>query len=658
MDDEEELNSEVDSVFNFFVERVKGAKSMDAFYSFFDLKEDLDVRKQDGKIYEENGNEGVGKNVCASPDINADLSELDSAALEPVFPSEDDLILNLKEAITTALDDYGRHTTCHAVLESVDISFIDRLAHDSAKSKEKLRQLFRKSDTWNEDLQAIVINGNKTHQPDPIYIKTIIKNILHSAIYKGTLETYTDRDQIIEFFCSLPDTKAEDYGYCQQMALDVIRKYSPRAYAPGKKLSRIFRQLCIDLDIFDPTSGSDFQRDYVKLADELSSKKIDFKLYVSINPAHFLTMSNPIRDERGESLISCHTFNREDYDYNNGCSGYARDENTFIVFTASDPNDPETLNNRKVTRQIFAYEPGNGVLLQSRLYGPTGGTSGETQDFELYRDLIQREISLLEDADNLWKTKPAIEYDMAKLIEVDSDFGGYPDWRYAGNNSKVSIRSDHYSNHKKIHIGASGLCVCCSDTTSATTYCNDCGGFSYCEFCNNRVDEDLYTARDEDGELIEICYDCYLHEFDRCNDCDDLYHRDNLTYVAHNNRNVCPLCLEDDYMICDHCNNYVHKNDVYGVDEAGYRYVCERCYEDDFCSCDDCGGIYENYKMVDIRDKYGEERSVCPKCKHGYDYCYECHSRVEPDDDGLCPKCGNFLRSVGHSDKADERRAI
>ena len=50
------------------------------------------------------------------------------------------------------------------------------------------------------------------------------------------------------------------------------------------------------------------------------------------------------------------------------------------------------------------YKPGNGLLLQSRLYNTYGGTSGEQADSNLYRDLIQRELSDLEHAPNLWKT--------------------------------------------------------------------------------------------------------------------------------------------------------------------------------------------------------------------------------------------------------------
>ena len=90
-------------------------------------------------------------------------------------------------------------------------------------------------------------------------------------------------------------------------SIEALNIIAPKSYATGKKLSRI-------LGVADETPGSEFQRLYAQLADELSSKKISFKLFVSLNPAHFITMSNPPDDKRGETMTSCHSFNRTDYD--------------------------------------------------------------------------------------------------------------------------------------------------------------------------------------------------------------------------------------------------------------------------------------------------------------------------------------------------------
>ena len=68
--------------------------------------------------------------------------------------------------IRQALRDYGAHTCELRVLDDVSDDFIRRLARDSSYAKQGLRELFRKSPVWNEELDALVINGTRTHDPD------------------------------------------------------------------------------------------------------------------------------------------------------------------------------------------------------------------------------------------------------------------------------------------------------------------------------------------------------------------------------------------------------------------------------------------------------------------------------------------------------------
>ena len=154
-----------------------------------------------------------------------------------------------------------------------------------------------------------------------------------------------------------------------------------------------------------------------------------------------------------------HSFNVDDGEYNCGCSGYARDNVTFIVFTASDPDNPETLNNRKTTRQLFMYKPNNGLLLQSRFYNTYGGTCGAQAESKLYRDLVQRELSELEDVPNLWKTEKYCGNKHFLHIGCDHDFGGYADWPHPDFDAKISIRNDHAHDFQTFNFGTYGLCI-------------------------------------------------------------------------------------------------------------------------------------------------------------------------------------------------------
>ena len=346
-----------------------------------------------------------------------------------------EVISRAERNIRQALRDYGAHTSQTDVLDDVTDEFIYRLAADSSYAKQGLRELFSKSPVWNEELDALVINGTRTHDPDYDRIHRLAMQILEKP-FKSLDYDYNDILKAICFF-SNPDASERD----RESYIEAIRKLAPKAYTPTKKPSRVFKSLCVALGVADETAGSEFQRLYAQFADELSAKQIGFKLFVSVNPAHFITMSNPKRDSRGATLTSCHSFNSTEYDYNNGCTGYARDETSFIVFTVADPTDPETLNNRKTTRQVFAYRPGSGLLLQSRMYNTAGGVYGAAEDSKLYRDLVQREISMLEDVPNLWKTYSSIG-DKADLVVAGDGFGGYQDWTYENFDGHISIRAD------------------------------------------------------------------------------------------------------------------------------------------------------------------------------------------------------------------------
>ena len=382
------------------------------------------------------------------------------------------------ENIRKAVDDYKRHTYMTGVMDNMTDAFVDRLAEDSVREKEWLRSLFRKSPVWDERLDALIINGTRTHNPDYGRVERLANSIL-APVRLGTAGVQKEKiDSAIRLFTHPGEDHARSIADMESLA--------PGAYAPGKKPSRIFRALCDALHVSNDDAGSCFQRCYAQFADEIAARKIDFKLYVSLNPAHFLTMSNPKGDERGEMMTSCHSLNSTEYGYNSGCTGYARDNCTFIAFTAADPANPETLNNRKTTRQIFAYQPGNGLLLQSRLYNTSGGTYGAQEDSQLYRDLVQRKISALEDAPNLWKTQDYIGNPYCK-IQPGLGFGGYADWLHETFGAKISIRNDHAEDFRAFIVGTYGLCVHCGAEIRERLYCRDC------------VDFDDYNEEGEDA---------------------------------------------------------------------------------------------------------------------------------------------------------------
>lgn len=543
--------------------------------------------------------------------------------------------------IRQALKDYGAHTDNTRVLDDISNDFIARLAKDSVEAKWELRQLFRKSPVWNEELDALVINGTRTHNPDYVRVCKLANEILLTPrcfANCGTL--YRDIDSAIQFFAN-PKQDEEH----RKRSIEAINRLAPKAYAPEKKPSRVFKSMCVALGAADETAGSDFQRLYAQFADELSAKKISFKLYVSINPAHFLTMSNPKGDDRGNTLTSCHSLNSTEYEYNNGCSGYARDKTSIIVFTVADPDNPETFNNRKTTRQIFAYKPGGGLLLQSRMYNTSGGTFGAQEDSKLYRDLVQREISMLEEVPNLWKTGKFVSGIYRDSVKTGCGFGGYPDWIYGDFDAHVSIRADHANDWEPIEVGTYGLCIRCGQETENGLYCEDCEqGSNYCDDCEQYTDDELTTVYNSEGGRIQVCQYCLEDHYRYCDVCNSYYPYDEVRDI--DGDCLCDDCRDEYCEECDYCGEEHRRSDMILVDGiyGGEAWVCN----DDYClwnypKCDNCEGRHHEGVMTAVYLADGLTRDLCEDCAEDYDTCPECGVRIEICGNGACPHCGAVI---------------
>lgn len=320
----------------------------------------------------------------------------------------------------------------------------------------------------------------------------------------------------------------------------------------------------------------------------------------------------------------------------------------------ADPADKETLNNRKTTRQVFAYKPGNGLLLQSRMYNTSGGVYGASEDSKLYRDLIQREISMLENVPNLWKTYPTVG-EKSFCVERGDGFGGYPDWEYENFDGKVSIRADHEEDFRSLVVGSYGLCVSCGCETSYGVYCEDCKdgrGGNYCECCEEYVDEELYSVRDSCGNWIEVCENCRDEYYTYCDCCGDYWPNDCVTEI--DDRYYCDSCRAEYCSDCYECDDYHCTDNMTGVVNArgDEVLVCEDCRDRYYEQCHECDEyhIREDMTFVTLRD--GDHAYVCEDCMDSYEVCPHCGTMIERCDNGTCPECGAVI------DEKEEDEAV
>ena len=84
---------------------------------------------------------------------------------QAAFISDADLVEKIVADCKKAVADYFRYVPAELndVEGVITDAFYYRLACDYVENKKTLREFLRRSPAWNEELQALVINGNRTH---------------------------------------------------------------------------------------------------------------------------------------------------------------------------------------------------------------------------------------------------------------------------------------------------------------------------------------------------------------------------------------------------------------------------------------------------------------------------------------------------------------
>lgn len=137
-----------------------------------------------------------------------------------------------KRNIRQAIEDYGAHSWQTAVLKDIDARFVDRLAEDNAYAKDELRSLFRKSPVWDEALDALVINGTRTHNPDYDVVYQLGDALLKPAREKADFEEWEKLGRAMQFFIGSQEDKASGIAAIQELSpMPTPRTRSPAGYS-------------------------------------------------------------------------------------------------------------------------------------------------------------------------------------------------------------------------------------------------------------------------------------------------------------------------------------------------------------------------------------------------------------------------------------------
>lgn len=522
-------------------------------------------------------------------------------------------------AIRNALNDYFDNTNKLAskdyelhepdsLIDVVSDEFITRLANDSWEAKSELRQMLRNHPNWVEGLQAVILDVTCRHKANNAYVSCLIDARINSLCISSGLNGY-----IIDNVKMAAAYFSSDVIF-RHIYKDSLKEILPKLQESEKitkTLKKFFKA------IGDDVTTKDFKQWYSKVTSEMEEKEVALKLFVSINPAHFLTMSNPYWNgeyDYKQTMVSCHALN-SDYEFKAGCTGYARDAVSLIVFTASNPDDPATLNYRKTSRQMFFYEPGTGIFLQSRMYttfgnkNSYGGVNGDTAEGVVYRQAFKDLIDACEGGDN-WKKDVSYSNNNTDCRFVaHKNFGGYKDWIQFDDSSFVSIRETAFESRdypSRITIGNSGLAfddgseVVKGVISYTQIRCENCGALVHAE-------DECNEVRDEHGNTLYVCDDC-LQMYRYCCECGQYHHIDRCSWVESADSYVCDNCLTENYSYCEECLEYHHRQCVTFVDSVG-REVCDSCLEAFYTQCELCGEYFPNDEMTEL-----DGQNVCSGC--------------------------------------------
>lgn len=483
--------------------------------------------------------------------------------------------------VTDVLYKYNKNYSKNGVLANLDVW---------ESSKGPLVDLLRKHPDWNEDALAVVFEVTQSREIDRYAVNTYNSG-LHQLV--GDLElSGEDADRLHNALNTAVGAYAKLLP--DEQVASSIKEYSGVSCVAGQKASRVIHKICQKYGL---DKHPEYNARFAKLADSLNPLQVRRKALLSVHPCDFLEMSN-----EENSWSSCHCI--REGEYHAGTLSYMNDAVSMIFYTTDANATGNYHTEPKITRQVFCY--GDGILLQSRLYPQTDDEEAR----DIYRDIVQRTISLCLGAPNLWTLKRTPE-DVERCCRTHADALHYKDYTYSCYKSTISvIKSLPGIDGNRIVIGSVAYCLECTDKLSSTESlycsgcdysvdfiaCEDCGGdirynsdddycvngshycrdcVSWCENCQEYTRDVVVDARDRSGYPINVCERCREESYDYCEDCGRCVHIDGGEMLDDGYH--CRECLDSRYYTCTGCCEYVCAEDVLEVDG---RLYCMNCAEE------------------------------------------------------------------------------
>lgn len=283
-------------------------------------------------------------------------------------------------------------------------------------------------------------------------------------------------------------------------------------------------------------------------------------IVISTNIYDMLTSST------NSSYSSCYSMDGE---YFNGNISYIRD--TFTVISFKYNSDIA----RKIGRSwVYMFPEQYKILHPTIAYG-----SMYKDDFKIIRKNIEHAITRFYNVKNYWKYIPNVNYQTSEFSNGRNS-SVYFDYTKVG-----MAYNSRLTNSEKPYIEfLDAICLKCGRITdnSKGGICYDCSSDFQCECCGDWYNEEPAYV----GDGFSLCQRCYDDNYNYCDECDQLFHIDDLDYF--NGITVCNHCIDNLYTQCDNCGTFIRNEYEHDVD--GYSY-CDDCFSDLFTTCEECGEV-------------------------------------------------------------------
>ena len=524
------------------------------------------------------------------------------------------------------IDENPRVNEMKAFLRKAKYSFtssvIKKTVEEAYQAKAVLREKFRKSKYWVEELDAIVVPDFKFNtEPDYSVVNRLARNILgHQRSSDAADRIYQATNEII------PTHLYKNTVHLNDHYADIYETNIPGfKYHPGAKVTRFLRS------VFDGVKMGEvydaYEQDYAALSDAASPSEHKRTLVISLNIMDFMTMSN------GNSWTSCHNVVERGC-YHGGTLSYALDGVTAILYTLNPDVDTtqQIWEIPKINRQLFML--GDTFVIESRLY-PASGNDGNpsVRDMSLkkvHSEFVQKFYS---EVTGKHFRSLGVVHSIINNREISHGLH-YRDYEYSRYKC-TALESDDYTN-EVLNIGAESYDLVTGnvnhnerlltstneddieeyplayedwdtgylisdddDVVNYNGYIYNRENMTWCEY------EECYCP---DDEVIYINDEYYTPEyvdehFVRCDICDSWENIEDI--IEFDGENYCRSCAEEELAVCDECGEYYRYDDGYDVDDER---ICHDCFESLTQECSCCGEVH-------FKSYFADGVTVCLDCQ-------------------------------------------